>query len=114
MKCQQTAGFLIPRPCRSEATGECSFCRKAICAEHMVPAPDGGVACSTCAADRNIGQAAQQQHIRSQYDYNDPFYSSYPGGGFHGGRIGYTSSDYDAFDRSADQTEMGATPLEGS
>jgi hypothetical protein len=107
MKCQQPAGFLIPRPCRNEATGECAFCRKAICSEHMVPVPDGGMACTGCAADRNVGPAAQQQGIRRQYDY-DPFYSYYPTG-----RLGYVASDYDAFEGTAGDAVMD-TPLEGS
>lgn len=90
MKCAQIAGFLIPRPCRNEASGPCAICRKAICSQHTVLLPDGGMACTTCAADRGIGPAAYQEPYRNYYGYDD-FYV--------GPSIIYTSADYDVFDQ---------------
>src|SRR5437764_11633861 len=94
-KCQEKAGFLIPRPCRNPATVQCSVCHKPVCGEHTASLPQGGLACTSCAAAQNAGPAADQWRYRSYYGY-DPYPFGY---GWGAGRLHYTDSDYEVFDR---------------
>lgn len=122
MKCSETAGFLIPRPCRNEATVQCNVCQKWICGEHTASLPQGGLGCTSCAADRNVGPGVQQRQFRNQYGYNNTWFSGGAlgmglgmGMGMGMGR-GYTHQDYDAFeDETLDEEERQRRErLEGS
>jgi hypothetical protein len=107
IKCEQVAGFLIPRPCRQPASGQCSLCQKPICPEHTVALGAGQDACTACAARQNVGPAARQRDYWDYYGYDDAFY----GWGHRG--ILYTGSDYQAFDQP-DQLADATESLEGS
>jgi len=99
MKCQERAGFLIPRPCRNEATVQCSRCGKSVCGEHTASLLHGGLACPTCAAAENPSAQPQAYGLRNYYGYHPGAFS-----GFHGPHLagmGYTDRDYDAFEPRA-------------
>ena len=63
MKCAEKAGFLIPRPCRTEATVQCPQCQKWVCGDHTATMPHGGLACTSCAAEQNVGPGVQRRQI---------------------------------------------------
>lgn len=111
-KCQERAGFLIPRPCRNPATVQCTVCHRPVCGDHTANLPHGGLACTSCAAAQNAGPGAQQRSLLGYYGY-DPY--PYYGVGW-GPHIGYTHSDFDVFDRRHDEepeTELTES-LDGS
>ncbi len=105
LKCMAMAGFLIPRPCRKEATDACPQCNLPICAEHTVPFPAGGVSCPAC-AKANQPQNAQND-VYDQYGYDTHGFGYSFGRSFGGG---YTNRDYDAFD--GNQAHPGGGPME--
>ncbi len=95
MKCQEQAGFLIPRPCRNEATVQCSACSKSVCGDHTTGLTHGGLACTSCAAGQNVGPGVQRRQLFDYYGYRPGFYGYGHGVGLSGG---YTPADYAAFD----------------
>ena len=102
MKCQETAGFIIPRPCRSEATVQCSACGKNVCGDHTASLPHGGLACTGCAAAQNVGPGVQRHQIRDYYGYHSGF--------GYGPRMPlYTTSDYAAFETAGDPGDLQET-----
>lgn len=96
MKCQERAGFLIPRPCTMEATVQCTKCQKSVCGNHTANLTHGGLACTSCAAAENVGPGAQGRQIRDYYGYNPGWYGGW-GRGYGYGSFGYTSGDYEVF-----------------
>ncbi len=114
MKCQETAGVLIPRPCRNEAATACQICGKQVCGEHIVALPTGQEACTHCAADQNVGQGVQREQYYDDYGYDTGFYRWHSGPSY----TYYTYHDYDTFDRTSTSTDVepGETleNLEGS
>jgi hypothetical protein len=108
IKCEETAGFLIPRPCRKPSVAQCQLCQKPICPEHTVHLATGEAVCAACAGQRGVGPRAQYQDTWDYYGYNPYFYTW----GRHRGP-GYTSSDYTAFDQPVADAEM-AEQMEGS
>lgn len=103
MRCAENAGFLIPRPCREEATVACSACGKQVCGTHTASLTHGGLACTTCAAAQNVGPGAKAHTYRDYYGYHSGSWAFHGGGG--GGRVGYTERDYAAFDAAADGSD---------
>src|SRR5207248_3088445 len=101
MKCSQNAGFLIPRPCRTEATLVCSACHRWMCERHSAQGPTG-VLCSACAAAQNQVTFAQQVQYRSYYGYDEVYWGP---GYYYGGGLGYTSADYGAFEQRPEGQE---------
>jgi hypothetical protein len=109
MKCMETAGFLIPRPCSNSATSACGACGKMVCDEHLVPA-EGALLCASCAATRGVGPAANRNELQSYYGYDDSSYRWRGAGGTH-----FTQRDYAAFQEPADIDDTDLTEsLDGS
>jgi hypothetical protein len=111
IKCDETAGFLIPRPCRKPADAQCQLCQKPTCPEHTVRLPTGESVCATCAGQRGVGPRAQYQDTWDYYGYSPTFI--YWG---HSRGPGYTSADYTAFEPGAAAGELAeeTEQLEGS
>jgi hypothetical protein len=94
MKCEERAGFLIPRACPTEATVQCTQCQKWVCGNHTANLTHGGLGCTSCAAAENVGPGANARQIRDYYGYNPGLFSGY-GRGW--GRLSYTTGDYEVF-----------------
>lgn len=107
MKCQEAAGFLVPRPCRNEATVQCSVCQKSVCGEHTASLPHGGLACTSCAGAQNVGPGVQRHQLQDYYGYHSGFSPGY-------GRPMYTASDYTAFETAGAETDGLQESLDGS
>jgi hypothetical protein len=106
--CEERTGLLVPRPCRKPALNQCALCRKPVCEEHTVRMPAGEIACTACAAQREVGPRAPQYHYWDYYGYDDRYYR------WHGSPgVGYGAGDYAAFDQPG--ADPGVTEqLEGS
>ncbi|HTE17253.1 MAG TPA: hypothetical protein VK689_02600 [Armatimonadota bacterium] len=107
IKCGERAGFLIPRPCRNPATIQCPTCGKWVCGEHTATLQHGGLACTSCAANQNVGPAVQQRSLQQFYGYGNTWFGRRAGlgGGIHV-TPGYTHADYDVFDREPTERDL--------
>jgi hypothetical protein len=112
MKCQERAGFLIPRPCVNDSTVACPLCKKPVCGDHTAPLIHGGLACTSCAAGKSNAPAAQARGIRDYYGYhpNAWGYGWSPGSS----SFGYTDSDYRAFEAQDIADSGGGEQFTGS
>jgi hypothetical protein len=108
VKCAERAGFLIPRPCREEATVVCSACQKEVCGNHTAALTHGGIACLSCAGAQNVGPGAKAHTFRDYYGYHP---GSWTGRSYGGSPIGYTHQDYAAFDSAAGGTDLPESAL---
>lgn len=108
MKCRESAGFIIPRPCPNEATVKCSACGKDVCGDHTAALPHGGIACTSCAAAQNVGPGVQRHQLLGYYGYRPGLY------GYGYGPVFYSDSDYSAFSRRSSVGEPGDELIDGS
>lgn len=91
--CQETAGFLFSRPCRTPATLQCASCGKPLCLAHARVGASGP-ACVTCRHHEGSRTPAEED---DPYAYSGRWYSDYSD---YGGTDHYSRADRQAFEPS--------------
>lgn len=112
MKCQERAGFLIPRPCRNEATAQCSRCGKSVCGQHTASLIHGGLGCASCAGAENPTAGPQGYGLRNYYGYHPGVFAGVAGLAGLGLAAGYTDQDYAAFEGEQGRRRREGQPEE--
>lgn len=120
-KCRENVGFLTLRRCTSDATGQCGYCGKAVCAEHGQQTP-AGIACVSCLRQR--GDQTDERTQQPDAAQKDQRAAAATGAGYYGGYYDYhhyyddydyhPSPVHDRFDEKDYYTLQAEAPDKGS